>query len=87
MADDLFDDGVSVIAVSPGFMRLDRMNLTPECAAMTESPEFAGRAVALATDLNAIELAREYGFRDVDGSQISPFWIEHDKGPTPLDRA
>lgn len=49
---------------------------------------FLGRAVvALAADpdvreksgrlLTVIELAREYGFTDVDGSQISPFWIEH----------
>jgi hypothetical protein len=27
--------------------------------------------------LTVVELAREYGFTDVDGSTTSPFWIEH----------
>ena len=81
MADDLRPHGVAVVAVSPGWMRLERMNLSPERAARTESPELPGRAVAaLAGDQNVLErsgrvfttpeLAREYGFRDVDGSQI-----------------
>ena len=88
MSDDLRDRGLAVIAVSPGFMRLARMNLTPERAALTESPEFVGRAVAaLASDpdvleksgrvLTVVELAREYGFTDVDGSQTSGFWADH----------
>ena len=88
MADDLRPYGVAVVAVSPGFMRLDRMNLSPERAATTESPEFYGRAVAaLAADPDVLErsgrvfttpeLARDYGFTDVDGSQISGFWREH----------
>jgi NAD(P)-dependent dehydrogenase (short-subunit alcohol dehydrogenase family) len=85
MADDLRLYGIPVIGVAPGFMRLERMNLTPERAALTESPEFLGRAVAaLAADPDAHtrsggvfttpELARDYGFTDVDGSQMSPFW-------------
>ena len=52
-----------------------------------ESPEYAGRAVvALASDpdvlarsgrtVTAGELAREYGFTDVDGRQPPPFRIE-----------
>jgi len=88
MADDLRPYGVAVVAVSPGFMRLDRMNLSPERAATTESPEFYGCAVAaLAADPDVLErsgrvfttpeLARDYGFTDVDGSQISEFWREH----------
>jgi NAD(P)-dependent dehydrogenase (short-subunit alcohol dehydrogenase family) len=92
MADDLRPHGVACVAVSPGFMRLERMNLTPERAAMTESPEFVGRAVAaLAADENCLEksglvfttpqLAREYGFTDVDGKQQSPFWDEHWAAP------
>jgi NAD(P)-dependent dehydrogenase (short-subunit alcohol dehydrogenase family) len=92
LADDLRPHGVACIAVSPGWMRLERMNLTPEQLARTESPEFAGRAVAaLATDENVIAksggvyttpaLAREYGFTDVDGSQQSPFWDEHWAAP------
>src|ERR687888_96881 len=88
MADDLRSYGVACVAVSPGWMRLERMNLTPEQAARTESPEFPGRAIAaLAADDNVLaksggvfttpELAREYGFTDVDGRQQSPFWDEH----------
>src|SRR5215216_5366327 len=81
-ADDLRPHGVACVAVSPGFMRLERMDLSPETAAKAESPEFPGRAVAaLATDPNVLEksggvfttpaLAREYGFTDVDGKQQS----------------
>ncbi len=88
MADDLRPHGVACVAVSPGFMRLERMNLSPQEAAMTESAEFAGRAVAaLAADDDVLAksgsvfttpvLAREYGFTDVDGSQQSPFWDSH----------
>jgi NAD(P)-dependent dehydrogenase (short-subunit alcohol dehydrogenase family) len=88
LADDLRPHGVACIAVSPGWMRLERMNLSPEQAARTESPEFLGRAVAaLAADEQVLAksggvyttpaLAREYGFTDVDGSQQSPFWDEH----------
>jgi len=87
-ADDLRPHGVVCVAVSPGFMRLERMNLSAEEAAMTESAEFPGRAVAaLAADHDVLsksgrvfatpELAREYGFTDVDGSQQSEFWTRH----------
>lgn len=88
LADDLRPYGVACVAVSPGFMRLERMNLTPEEAAMAESAEFPGRAIAaLAADENVLEksgkvfvtpaLAREYGFTDIDGRQQSPFWERH----------
>jgi NAD(P)-dependent dehydrogenase (short-subunit alcohol dehydrogenase family) len=88
VADDLRPHGIACVAVSPGFMRLERMDLTPELAAKAESAEFPGRAiVALATDPNVLtksgrvfttpELAREYGFTDVDGKQQSAFWDEH----------
>jgi NAD(P)-dependent dehydrogenase (short-subunit alcohol dehydrogenase family) len=88
MADDLRPFEVACLALSPGFMRLERMNLSPEETAITESAEFAGRAVAaLAADGRALAksgsvlttpaLAREYGFTDVDGSQQSPFWDSH----------
>lgn len=94
MADDLRPHGVACVAVSPGFMRLERMNLPPETAAVTESAEFAGRAVvALATDTGVLAksggvyttpgLAREYGFTDVDGSQESQFWTDHWAGTGP----
>jgi NAD(P)-dependent dehydrogenase (short-subunit alcohol dehydrogenase family) len=88
MADDLRPHGIACVAVSPGFMRLERMDLSPETAAKAESPEFPGRAIAaLAVDENVLaksgrvmttpELAREYGFTDVDGKQQSTFWDEH----------
>lgn len=77
--------GVTAIAVSPGWMHTEGMDLTPEQADETESVEFVGRAVAaLATDpdvarhtgrlLTVIELAKEYGFTDVNGRSTSPFW-------------
>jgi NAD(P)-dependent dehydrogenase (short-subunit alcohol dehydrogenase family) len=88
MAGDLRPHGVACVAVSPGFMRLERMSLTPAEAAMTESAEFAGRAVAaLAAGpgvlakpgqvLTTPHLAREYGFTDIDGKQQSAFWDRH----------
>jgi NAD(P)-dependent dehydrogenase (short-subunit alcohol dehydrogenase family) len=88
MADDLRPHGVACLALSPGFLRLERMSLTPLQAAMTESAEFPGRAVAaLAADghvlarsgqvLTTPGVAREYGFTDIDGSQQSPFWDRH----------
>jgi len=88
MADDLRPYGIACVAVSPGFMRLERMDLSPELAAKAESPEFPGRAIAaLASDPDVLAksggvfvtpaLAREYGFTDVDGKQQSAFWDEH----------
>ena len=88
MADDLRPHGVACVAVSPGFMRLERMSLGPEEAAMTESAELPGRAIAaLVGDPDVLAksggvhttpaLAREYGFTDVDGRQQSPFWTRH----------
>jgi NAD(P)-dependent dehydrogenase (short-subunit alcohol dehydrogenase family) len=77
--------GVTAIAVSPGWMHTERMDLTEEQAAQTESVEFVGRAVAaLATDpdvrrhsgslMTVVELAEEYEVTDVDGRRSSPFW-------------
>ena len=88
MADDLRPHGVACVALSPGFMRLERMTLTPEEAAMTESAEFPGRAVAALVDdpgvlaksgqvLTTPGLAREYGFTDIEGKQQSAFWDSH----------
>jgi NAD(P)-dependent dehydrogenase (short-subunit alcohol dehydrogenase family) len=92
LADDLRPHGVACIAVSPGWMRLERMSLTPDQVARTESPEFVGRGIAaLAADENVIAksgglyttpaLAREYGFTDIDGTQQSRFWDEHWASP------
>src|ERR1051325_10719027 len=92
MADDLRPHGVACVAVSPGWMRLERMDLTPEQGARAESAEFPGRAIAaLAADPNVLaksggvyttpQLAGEYGFTDVDGKQQSAFWDEHWSNP------
>src|ERR1044071_3836784 len=88
LADDLRPFGVACVAVSPGFMRLERMDLSPEVAATAESAEFPGRGIAaLAADEQVLDktgrvlttpaLAREYGFTDLDGSQQSTFWERH----------
>jgi NAD(P)-dependent dehydrogenase (short-subunit alcohol dehydrogenase family) len=88
LADDLRPYGVACVAVSPGWMRLERMNLSADEKSMTESAEFPGRAVvALATDDDVLSrsgrvfttpgLAREYGFTDLDGTQQSAFWTKH----------
>jgi NAD(P)-dependent dehydrogenase (short-subunit alcohol dehydrogenase family) len=90
MARELRDRQIAVIALAPGFVGTERVRAAfgahplPETA---ESPEYAGRAVvALATDADVLarsgrvltvgELAREYGFSDIDGRQPAPFRIE-----------
>jgi NAD(P)-dependent dehydrogenase (short-subunit alcohol dehydrogenase family) len=88
MAEELRPHGIAAVAVAPGFMRTERVMAAharqPFDLAVTESPEYLGRAVrALATDpdvlrwsgrlLTAGELARTYGFTDLDGRQPEPF--------------
>lgn len=90
MAEELRPHGVAAIAVAPGFMRTERVLAAhaemPFDLSGTESPTYLGRAIAaLAADpavlrrsgqlLTAGELAREYGFTDVDGRQPEPFSI------------
>jgi NAD(P)-dependent dehydrogenase (short-subunit alcohol dehydrogenase family) len=78
--------GLTAVAVSPGWTRTERMTHYPkeELLSKTQSPEYIGRAIAsLALDpkrgsktgriLEVGALAREYGFRDVDGR----FWDYH----------
>jgi NAD(P)-dependent dehydrogenase (short-subunit alcohol dehydrogenase family) len=88
MARELRAHGIAVVALSPGFVRTERVMAAhaahPFDLGMTESPEYIGRAVAaLASDPGVMEksgkiltvgdLAREYGFTDVDGRQVPPF--------------
>jgi NAD(P)-dependent dehydrogenase (short-subunit alcohol dehydrogenase family) len=90
MACELRPHGVTAVAVAPGFMRTERVMAAyaqrPFDLSRTESPEYLGRAVAaLAGDLDVArwsgevltvgELAREYGFSDVDGRQPPPFRV------------
>jgi NAD(P)-dependent dehydrogenase (short-subunit alcohol dehydrogenase family) len=90
MADDLRERRVTAVAVAPGFMRTERVLAAheeePFDLSVTESPEYLGRAIAqLAADparfersgelLTAGDLARVYGFTDVDGTQPETFTI------------
>ena len=88
MAHELQPHGIAAVALAPGFMRTERVMAAhaaqPFDLSGTETPEYLGRAVAaLAADADVLaksgrlltvgELAREYGFTDVDGSQPEPF--------------
>jgi NAD(P)-dependent dehydrogenase (short-subunit alcohol dehydrogenase family) len=90
MAEELRPHGVAALALAPGWMRTERIMAAhaqqPFDLSPTESPTYLARAVvALATDRNVMEksgsvltvgdLAREYGFTDVDGRQPNAFRI------------
>ena len=89
MALELRPHSVAVVALSPGWMRTEAVMAhehTAEELRRTESVEYIGWAVtALAADPDVIEksgrtltvgdLAREYGFTDVDGRQPPAFRI------------
>ena len=83
MARELRAYDVCAVSVWPGIVKTERLLLEPErygfATAGAESPQLTGRAVAaLAADPNRMEktgkalivaeLAREYGFTDIDGS-------------------
>jgi NAD(P)-dependent dehydrogenase (short-subunit alcohol dehydrogenase family) len=84
MAEDLRTHRVASVALAPGHLGVD------------ETPEYLGRAIAtLAADADVMartgalltvgELARDYGFTDVDGTQPEPFGLpktsSRDAGP------
>lgn len=84
MAADLAPHGVTVAHLSPGFVRTERVEDAGLAAQSTETPLYAGRAVAaLAADpavrdhggasLFVADLARRYGFTDADGTQPGRF--------------
>jgi NAD(P)-dependent dehydrogenase (short-subunit alcohol dehydrogenase family) len=88
MAEELRPHRVAAVAIAPGFMRTERVLAAraarPFDLSVTESPEYVGRAVAaLAGDpelmrrtgevLTAGDLARHYGFTDVNGTQPEAF--------------
>ncbi|HKA48303.1 MAG TPA: SDR family NAD(P)-dependent oxidoreductase [Candidatus Dormibacteraeota bacterium] len=90
VAEELRPYRVASVAIAPGFMRTERVLAAhaaqPFDLSATESPEYVGRALAaLAGDpelmrrsgqvLTAGDLAREYGFTDVDGGQPAAFRI------------
>lgn len=92
MGTELKPHNITALALSPGFMRTERVlkafendpTLTETHGVPTETPEYVGRAVAaLAADRDMLRhsgkvlctgnLAIEYGFTDVDGTQPKPF--------------
>lgn len=87
LAGELEPYDIAVLALSPGFVLVERMtDLNEHQRAETESPEYIGRAIAaLASDPAVIrrsgqtlavgDLAREYGFTDIDGSQPTAYPI------------
>jgi NAD(P)-dependent dehydrogenase (short-subunit alcohol dehydrogenase family) len=98
MAIELRKHAVAAVALAPGFMRTERVMAAhtahPFDLNITESPEYLGRAVrALAEDPNIMrhtgqvltvgDLAREYGFTDVDGRQ--PVAFRMPQADTPRD--
>jgi NAD(P)-dependent dehydrogenase (short-subunit alcohol dehydrogenase family) len=87
LAGELEDYEIAVLALTPGWVLAERMtDLTPSQRAQTESVEYIGRAIAaLAADPGVMRrsgqalavgnLAREYGFTDVDGRQPTAYPI------------
>ncbi len=87
MGAELKPHGVTALALSPGFVRTERVVEAGQAEEATETPRYAGRAVAaLAGDaevarfagqmLHAADLARLYHFTDDDGSQPERFTIQ-----------
>lgn len=86
MAKELKEHNVTAVALCPGWMRTERVidaGFGPEDGT-SETTAYVGRAVvALASDglvsnisgdaITVAELARKYGFTDVDGTQPLPF--------------
>jgi dehydrogenase/reductase SDR family member 1 len=81
MAHELREHGVAAVSLYPGLVRTERVMAAAQWLDLSnsESPEFTGRAVvALAAELDVLrhsgqvrvvaDLAREYGFTDVDGA-------------------
>jgi NAD(P)-dependent dehydrogenase (short-subunit alcohol dehydrogenase family) len=87
LAGELEEHEIAALALTPGWVLAERMTgLADQQRAQTESPEYIGRAVAaLASDpgimrrtgqtLAVGNLAREYGFTDVDGRQPTAYPI------------
>jgi NAD(P)-dependent dehydrogenase (short-subunit alcohol dehydrogenase family) len=87
MAQELKPHGVACVSLSPGWMRTERVEASgAEDLSQTESVEYIGRAVvALASSSKVLErtgemllvgnLAKEFGFTDIDGRQPGPFLL------------
>ena len=86
LSEELRPHGVTALGLSPGYVRTERVRDLGQSEFATESPLYAGRAVAaLAADagvqaragqiLHAGDLARHYGFTDADGTQPPRFRV------------
>jgi len=88
MAEELKPHGVTAVSLYPGLVRTEKVMAAAQWLDLSnsESPEFTGRAVAaLAGDPEVLrhtgkvhvvaDLAREYGFTDIDGSLPRPLTI------------
>lgn len=88
-AEELKPHGVCALGLSPGFVATERVRDAGQAEMATESPLYAGRALAaLAADpdmlaragqiLHAGDLAETYGFTDEDGRRPERFRIARD---------
>jgi NAD(P)-dependent dehydrogenase (short-subunit alcohol dehydrogenase family) len=88
MAHELAEYGVAVVVLYPGMVRTEKVMESAQWLDLSnsESPEFSGRAVvALANDTDVLrhsgkirvvaDLAREYGFTDMDGTRPRPLTL------------
>jgi NAD(P)-dependent dehydrogenase (short-subunit alcohol dehydrogenase family) len=87
MAHELNPHGVTVVSMYPGLVRTEAVLAAGVFdLSNSESPEFIGRAVAALSEdraalrrtgqvVVAADLAREYGFTDIDGKQPRPLTL------------
>ena len=91
MAAELGPRGITTVHMTPGFVRTERVVDAGHGEQATQSPLYAGRALAaLAADpavagkngrsLFVADLAVEYGFTDVDGTQPGRFVVSAPDG-------
>jgi len=89
MAHELREHNVAVVSLYPGLVRTESVIKASQYFDLSnsESPQFIGRAVAaLAADpevirrsgqvLVAAALAKEYGFKDIDGKEPRPITVD-----------
>jgi dehydrogenase/reductase SDR family member 1 len=89
MSKELREHGVTVLSLYPGLVRTEKVMASAAWLDLSnsESPRFIGRAVAaLAADPKvmgktggiaiAAQLARDYGFNDIDGKSPRPLTLE-----------
>jgi NAD(P)-dependent dehydrogenase (short-subunit alcohol dehydrogenase family) len=89
MAHELRPHGIAAVCLYPGLVRTERVMQFAQYLDLSnsESPQFAGRAVAALTAdprileksgrvVSTAELAEEYGFTDIDGRRPRPLPLD-----------